>query len=401
MKFCTNCGNECKLDMKFCARCGSKLVESEAIAPPPSEETAEAVEVVEAPSVTTNPPAQEEMTEHNDEDASVTNDTDADVSDTYDANNATDIGSSDGEGEAIDVGANDMRDFDMSSAPLQVLPSDDSVVDAESDAEDAEDNSPPVASSLSDESHSVEPSLSKPLPAPVFSSANAPVSSFSPVGAAEDAGLLHLEDGTILQGDYVVGKLLGAGSFGATYAGWDRAGNQAIAIREYLPAEFATRVQSQISVFNDSRKQKQFHDGLVKFLEEAKQISKLQGEDGVISIYDYFEANNTAYIVMEHLEGSLLSEKPNRKFDPTVAVDFMMPIINSLEMLHDAGIYHLDIAPNNVFMTLDGRVKLIDFSAYRHVTTSHSRSLSVLVKAGFSAEELYRSNGDLGAHTDV
>ncbi|MCL2577112.1 MAG: PASTA domain-containing protein [Defluviitaleaceae bacterium] len=218
----------------------------------------------------------------------------------------------------------------------------------------------------------------------------------------------HLASSSALRDNYVIEKLIGYGGFGATYIGWDKAGDRQVAIREYFPAEFSTRVpgRSEISIFNDSKKQKQFHDGLVKFLEEAKQISKLQGEDGIINIYDSFEANNTAYIIMEYLDGNLLSEiqggdNKHNRYNATVAIDFVMPIIKSLKTLHDAGIYHLDIAPNNIFMTSKGKTKLIDFSAYRHVTTSYTRSLSVIVKPGFSPEELYRSSGDLGAHTDV
>ncbi|MCL2573823.1 MAG: PASTA domain-containing protein [Defluviitaleaceae bacterium] len=233
-----------------------------------------------------------------------------------------------------------------------------------------------------------------------------PVSAVS-AAKSEDPSL-YLAEGTVLLDNYVVGGVIGFGGFGATYLCYSREGDKQFALKEYLPAEFSTRVpgQAQITVFSDTKKQKQFHDGLVKFIEEGKRISALRGEGGLVQIFDVFEANNTAYIVMEHIKGGLLEHRltdghANIKFEPAAAIDFMLPLIRSLQTPHSAGIFHLDIAPSNVFVTNDGRAKLIDFAAYRHVTTSHSRSLSVVVKQGFSPEELYRSSGDLGAHTDV
>ena len=219
---------------------------------------------------------------------------------------------------------------------------------------------------------------------------------------------LFLEEGVKLRGKYVIGQVLGAGSFGTTYSAWDESFERNVAIKEYLPAEFATRVpgRNDVSIFNDAKKQKQFHDGFVKFLDEGRKISSLANEQGIIHIYEMFEENNTAYMAMEFMEGKLLQDDlgevdTHMILDVNTTIDFMMPLIQSIQSLHDTNIYHLDIAPNNVFITTANQVKFIDYAAYRHVTTSHSRSLSVIVKPGYSPEELYRSAGDLGAHTDV
>ena len=192
--------------------------------------------------------------------------------------------------------------------------------------------------------------------------------------------------GTVLRDKYVINDLIGEGSFGATYSASDIEGVGRFAVKEYLPAEYAMRIQGnlRVTVFNDEKKKKQFHDGLVKFMDEAQKIIELKGKDGIVQVYDCFEANNTAYIIMDYVEGVLLYDKINNentniKYEPDIAIEFLLPLIKSLQIFHNSNIYHLDIAPKNIFITLNGDAKLIDFSAYRHATASYSRSLAVLV----------------------
>lgn len=125
---------------------------------------------------------------------------------------------------------------------------------------------------------------------------------------------LHLRPGTILQERYIVGKVIGYGGFGVTYIGWDAVLETKIAIKEYLPSDFATRVlgHTQLTVFSDN-KNKQFNDGMKKFINEAKKLAKFHSTPGIVKIFDSFEANNTAYIVMELLQGETLAEKLKRE----------------------------------------------------------------------------------------
>lgn len=120
-------------------------------------------------------------------------------------------------------------------------------------------------------------------------------------------------------------------------------------------------------------------------------------------VFDSFEENGTAYLVMEYLEGETLTALLERegKLEPERAITLLEPVIRSLETVHATGIIHRDIAPDNIFLTKDGRVKLIDFGAARYATTSHSRSLTVIIKPGYSPEEQYRSRGEQGPWTDV
>ena len=215
---------------------------------------------------------------------------------------------------------------------------------------------------------------------------------------------IHIIPGTILHERYIVGKVVGYGGFGVTYIAWDTLLHSRVAVKEYLPSEFATRVpgKPELTVFNGD-KTKQFDDGMKKFLEEARRLAKFQNETGIVKIYDCFEENRTAYIIMEYLEGITLAEylKENSTIPEDVAVQMLMPIMNSLKAVHKEGIIHRDIAPDNIMITSNGEIKLIDFGAARYATTSHSRSLTVIIKPGYSPEEQYRSRGDQGPHTDV
>ncbi len=215
---------------------------------------------------------------------------------------------------------------------------------------------------------------------------------------------LHIQPGSILHDRYIVGTALGSGGFGVTYIAWDALLEQKVAIKEYLPTEFSTRMigATQVTVYTGD-KNKQFYDGLKRFLEEARSLAKLQNIDGIVRVFDCFEENNTAYIIMEYLEGETLAEllKKEKKYFPDTAISMLLPVIDSLAQVHTHGLIHRDIAPDNIFVTKDGTVKVIDFGAARYATTSHSRSLTVIIKPGYSPEEQYRSNEDQGAYTDV
>lgn len=219
---------------------------------------------------------------------------------------------------------------------------------------------------------------------------------------AEEA--IQMQPGTLLHDRYIIGKVIGSGGFGVTYLAWDGRLEQKVAIKEYLPGEFSTRMpgSSLVTVFNGD-KGEQFRDGMKKLIEESKRLSKFQNEPGIVKIFDCFEENQTAYIVMEYLDGMTLASylETEGTIPEDKAVSMLMPVMASLQTVHEAGLLHRDIAPDNIFLTRTGEVKLIDFGAARYATTTHSRSLTVIIKPGYSPEEQYRSNGNQGAHTDV
>ncbi|RJW36426.1 PASTA domain-containing protein [Lachnospiraceae bacterium TF09-5] len=214
----------------------------------------------------------------------------------------------------------------------------------------------------------------------------------------------YLSPGMVLNHRYLLGTVIGAGGFGVTYGGWDEVLDQKVAIKEFLPGEFSTRMpgRTEVTVYG-GEKTEQFEEGCQKFFEESRRLARLQKIPGIVQIYNSFIENGTAYIVMEYLEGETLGErlKREKKFTEEEAVRIILPVLQALEEVHKEGILHRDVAPNNIFLTKDGGVKLLDFGASRSVTGTHSKSLTVLYKEGFTPEEQYRSRGDQGAWTDV
>lgn len=215
-----------------------------------------------------------------------------------------------------------------------------------------------------------------------------------------------LDVGTILNERYVIGRVLGVGGFGITYKAFDSVLGHMVAIKEYLPNEFSTRVptQAKVTIYTGDKRE-QFLAGQKRFVDEARKLAKFQHRDEIVHIFDFFDENNTSYIIMEFLDGKtlqeVLKEKEKNRIEVAEAVEYTVSILDALNEVHTAGILHRDIAPDNVFLTKDGKVKLIDFGAARYATTTHSKSLSVIIKQGYAPIEQYRSKGDQGPWTDV
>ncbi|MEH2928687.1 PASTA domain-containing protein [Candidatus Ventrimonas sp. KK005] len=214
----------------------------------------------------------------------------------------------------------------------------------------------------------------------------------------------HMEPGVVLRNRYLIGKVLGSGGFGITYLGYDQTLDKKVAIKEYFPTEFATRMQSQtmVTVFS-GEKEEQFVTGMKKSLDEARRLAEFQQTPGITQVFDFFEENNTAYIVMEFLEGETLREKLKRDGVMTVedALPVVFAVLGALKTVHAKEMIHRDIAPDNIYLLKNGEVKLLDFGASRQVTGTHSKSLTVMLKPGYAPVEQYQSGGDQGPWTDV
>ena len=214
----------------------------------------------------------------------------------------------------------------------------------------------------------------------------------------------HIIPGTVLHERYIIGKVLGFGGFGITYLGYDRLLNMKVAIKEYMPSEFSTRMPTQtvVTVYS-GEKEEQFQAGLKNIIEEAKRLAKFQNEPDIVHVFDCFQENNTAYIIMEYLEGETLKERLQKagKLPLEEAMPIVLTVLMALQKVHKEGIIHRDVAPDNIYLLNDGGVKLCDFGASRYATTKYSKSLSVIIKPGYAPEEQYRSRGDQGPWTDV
>lgn len=214
----------------------------------------------------------------------------------------------------------------------------------------------------------------------------------------------HMEPGIVIAGRYRIGRVIGSGGFGITYIGYDLILEKRVAIKEYLPSEFATRMPNQTVVtIYSGEKQEQFEAGMKKTLDEAKRLAEFQQTPGITQIFDFFEENNTAYIVMEYLEGETLKARLSAVGTMSVeeAQQIILAVLGALKTVHKKDIIHRDIAPDNIYLLSNGEVKLLDFGASRQVTTTHSKSLTVILKPGYAPLEQYQSGGNQGSWTDI
>ena len=214
----------------------------------------------------------------------------------------------------------------------------------------------------------------------------------------------HLKPGTMVAGRYLIGKALGSGGFGITYIAWDSLNSKAVAIKEYLPGVFAYRVPGQnvVASYNKDSEEK-FRAGLTKTIAESNTLARFNSVDGVVDVYNCVEANGTVYIVMEYLEGKTLKQelKTHGNYTFEAALNIMAPILNALYQIHESGIIHRDISPDNIFLCDDGTVRLIDFGAARMALNDDRKSLSVILKRGYAPKEQYYTNAKQGPWTDV
>lgn len=208
---------------------------------------------------------------------------------------------------------------------------------------------------------------------------------------------------TLLNDRYLLGRVLGQGGFGITYVAQDLRMGRLRAIKEYLPVEYAKRIGVQVTR-KDYVNNKVYEHGRQRFLDEASTLVSLKENPTVVDILDFFPANNTAYLVMEYLDGMNLRSEMHRsggKIDAGYAKLILVTIASSMMEVHRKGVLHRDISPENIFLTKDGDIKLIDFGAARSYVSSQKNGLSVLLKPGFAPPEQYDRYGTQGPWTDV
>ena len=225
---------------------------------------------------------------------------------------------------------------------------------------------------------------------------------------AERSPLL-LPHRTLLNGQFVVGRVLGKpGGFGITYLGWDLNLETRVAIKEYLPRDLAGRAGDHASIAPHSREDGElFRYGLEQFLREARTLAQLD-HPNIVRVRQFFEANGTAYLVMDYYQGLSLGEHLERqggRLPEDQAKQLMLPILDGLRAVHAKGFLHRDIKPQNIYLARmdSGGVRpiLLDFGAARQAMGERSRSLSVVVSAGYAPFEQYQRRGNQGPWTDV
>ncbi len=213
-----------------------------------------------------------------------------------------------------------------------------------------------------------------------------------------------LPPATILHEQYIVGTVLGKGGFGITYVGYDNIQRQKVAIKEFYPAAVAYRNSEETTEITVPVEQKQIYaTGVTRFYEEAVTLSRLQEIPAIVDIYDFFYENNTAYIVMEFVDGTAVDQIVLQQggLDVDLTLTIYYPILQALQKVHAAGILHRDISPSNI--VLDGHFcpRLIDFGSSRAYSHELSTDLTVILKKGFAPIEQYSRKGKHGPGEDV
>jgi len=221
----------------------------------------------------------------------------------------------------------------------------------------------------------------------------------------------QLPAGTVLKEQYLIGRVLGQGGFGITYMGWDLYLDTPVAIKEYYPTGTVMRESNiTLSVTNCTNDDGvHFQNSKERFLREAKSLARFTQMRGIVQIKNFFLANNTAYIVMEYVEGITLKQyvkNQGGKLNAAETFTILKPVMEDLCKVHRTGLVHRDISPDNIMMLPDGGTKILDFGAVKDVATAApgkdlTKSTQAILKQGYAPIEQYLKKGSLGAWTDV
>lgn len=215
------------------------------------------------------------------------------------------------------------------------------------------------------------------------------------------AGSLSLYE--ILNGKYLIGKSIGTGGFGITYIAWDFYQSKKVCVKEYFPKGIAAR-QGSLRVHAQSTEyaKKAYVTGLQIYIKEAENLSRFYMMPGIVSVRDFFTANNTAYIVMEYIDGIDMrryAKARGGKIPPAELFKILSTPIKALYEVHKENIIHQDISPDNIMITKTGQAKLIDFGAAKDY--SATRDGMVFLKHGYAPIEQYNTNRKNGPYTDI
>lgn len=221
---------------------------------------------------------------------------------------------------------------------------------------------------------------------------------------AEDSySAVSLQEGYILHDRYRIISVLGRGGFSYTYKAQDSKLDRIVAVKEYFPASVAFRTGLTVKAV-DTKSQDSYSAGLQSFVDEAKILARFRQEN-ICSVWDYFEENGTAYLIMSYIDGesldAVLRKCPNGVMNSGAVRKWLMPLLGALRELHAASYIHRDIKPSNIYITYDGKPVLIDFGAAR-VSVGRTHGYTVILTPEYAPPE--QSTTDISAQgpwTDI
>jgi serine/threonine protein kinase len=214
----------------------------------------------------------------------------------------------------------------------------------------------------------------------------------------------YLTPGTILGNHFIVGTAIGFGGFGITYKCFDTTLGVTVAVKEFYPVGLVNRSpgESKVGLLSGDKKE-QYAEQLKRFLMEAQSVAQFGKAKDIVNVYDFFEENNTAYIIMEYIDGVLLKDYLEKQgaMNPEAAMSVIMPIIEAVKKIHSKGIIHRDISPDNIFIASEDTIKIFDFGAAQLNDSKEGQSGEKVIKVGYSAPEQYRDRSRQGFFTDI
>jgi serine/threonine protein kinase len=198
--------------------------------------------------------------------------------------------------------------------------------------------------------------------------------------------------------EYRIEKVLGVGGFGLTYLALDSNLNLKVALKEYLPADIAQRAANNTIGPRSPETADTFGWGKQRFMDESRTVASFR-HPNIVRVLRFFEANGTAYMVMEFVEGAALGEwmKRHRPVSEADVLPIVVQVLDGLEVVHRAGFLHRDVKPGNIYVRQDGTAVLLDFGSARQKASE----LTAVVSPGYAPFEQYHSQGKQGPWSDV
>lgn len=216
---------------------------------------------------------------------------------------------------------------------------------------------------------------------------------------------LFLPHGIVIGGQFRVGRVLGKpGGFGITYIGWDIHLQQRVAIKEFLPRDLVARTAESLDVrAHTEADQASFDFGREQFLREARIVARF-AHPNIVRVRSFFNANGTAYLVMDYYEGLSLGEylsTVSSRLAPVAALRLIKPILQGLQYVHERNVIHRDVKPHNIYLAAEGRPILLDFGAAMLAAGERQHSRPVVLTEGYAPLEQYQRRSPQGPYTDV
>ncbi len=216
---------------------------------------------------------------------------------------------------------------------------------------------------------------------------------------------IHLLPGTVLANRYFIGKAVGSGGFGIIYRAWDSKLETIVAVKEFFVTRIMTRAAGEKEIIVNRKSAQEFEYRKDRFLAEARTMAKFGTHRNIPNVFEFFEDNSTAYIVMELLEGQTLKEymqETDGKVDRDFAIMVVREVGKALTSLHQSGIIHRDVAPDNIYLCSGNelKIKLLDLGAAK-LADSTDDVIDIILKPGYSPAEQYDNTGNIGPWTDI